>query len=277
MLESAISEVPDPIPPRKRRQTVWAGGHTLRAEWHKPRTQATASLVFLHEGLGSISQWRDVPDSLGDTTGYGVLVYDRFGYGGSARLPIPYERAIDFMECEATTTVPDLLDTFDITNAFLFGHSDGATIALLATAGGDVHIQGIVAEATHLFVERESLDSIRFLRTQWEATDLHERLRRHHGDNVDGAFLGWANLWLNPAFASFDIHDRLAGVTCPVLAIQGTEDAYGSLAQVEVIKRSVSAPVDTLILSACGHSPHLEARAVVMDRVANFLATNLRR
>lgn len=218
MLESAISEVPDPIPPRKRRQTVWAGGHTLRAEWHKPRTQATASLVCLHEGLGSISQWRDVPDSLGDTTGYGVLVYDRFGYGGSARLPIPYERAIDFMECEATTTVPDLLDTFDITNAFLFGHSDGATIALLATAGGDIHIQGIVAEATHLFVERESLDSIRFLRTQWEATDLHERLRRHHGDNVDGAFLGWANLWLNPAFASFDIHDRLAGVTCPVLA-----------------------------------------------------------
>ena len=142
MLESAISEVPDPIPPRKRRQTVWTGGHTLRAEWHKPRTQATASLVCLHEGLGSISQWRDVPDSLGDTTGYGVLVYDRFGYGGSAQLPIPYERAIDFMECEATTTVPDLLDTFDITNAFLFGHSDGATIALLATAGGDIHIQG---------------------------------------------------------------------------------------------------------------------------------------
>ena len=277
MVESAISEVPEAIPRRKRRQTVWAGGHTLRAEWHKPKTKDTASLVFLHEGLGSISQWRDVPDSLGDTTGYGVLLYDRFGYGGSARLPTPYERPIDFMECEAKTTVPDLLDTFDIKKAFLFGHSDGATIALLAAAGGDERIKGIVAEAAHLFVERESLDNIRLLRTQWEATDLRERLRRHHGDNVDGAFLGWANLWLNPAFASFDIREMLAGVTCPVLAIQGTEDAYGTLAQAEEIKRSVSAPVDTLILSGCGHSPHLEAPKVVMDRVVNFLATNLRR
>ena len=276
MVHTAKSKPMDKIGQNKHLQLVWAGGHNLLTEWRPPSTSDRASLVFLHEGLGSISQWKDLPHSLGKKTGCGVLVYDRFGYGGSACLAAPHQRPNDFMQREASTTVPDLLNTFGIKHAILYGHSDGGTIALLAAAEGDTRILGVVSESAHLFVEPDSIDSIRSIRSQWETTDLRERLRRHHGDNVDGAFLGWSNLWLNPDFASFDIRGKLKNITCPVLAIQGTDDVYGTLAQVDAIKKSVSGDVETLILPDCGHSPHVEARTVVMDHVSEFLLTNLR-
>ena len=276
MARTAKSKLMGKTEQDKRLRLVWAGGHNLLTEWKPPATSDPTSLVFLHEGLGSISQWKGLPHSLGEKTGYGVLVYDRFGYGGSACLAAPHQRPNDFMQREARTTVPDLLDTFGIKNAILYGHSDGGTIALLAAAQKDTRIRGVVSEAAHLFVEPEGIDSISFIRSQWETTDLRERLRQHHGNNVDGAFLGWSNMWLNSAFASFDIRSKLKNITCPVLAIQGTDDMYGTLTQVDAIKESVSGIVETLILPNCGHSPHVEARTVVVDHVSEFLLTNLR-
>ena len=258
-----------------RYHMISAGGHCLRVQWQKPDNVNSFTLIFLHEGLGSITQWKDIPTVLGETTGFGTLNYDRFGYGGSAPLTTPYNRPIDSMQIEARDTIPDLLDNFDIKRAVLFGHSDGGTIALLAAAAGDQRIKGVIAEAAHLFVEGESLNSIRSVHNEWATGDLRKRLERHHGDNVDGAFFGWANLWLDPAFASFNICEELGRITCPVLAIQGTKDMYGTLRQIDAIKKSIPEGVETLILPDCGHIPHLEQRDIVVKRIITFLRARI--
>ena len=254
---------------------ISAGGHHLRVKWQKPNNADSSTLIFLHEGLGSITQWKDIPTVLRETTGFGTLNYDRYGYGGSAPLKAPYNRPINSLQIEAQDTIPDLLNKFDIKHAVLFGHSDGGTIALLAAASGDQRIKGVITEAAHLFVENESLNSIRSVHNEWATGNLRKRLERHHGDNVEGAFYGWANLWLDPAFAAFNISKDLGRVTCPVLAIQGTKDMYGTLKQIDAIKKSVSGVVETLILPNCGHSPHLEQRDIVIKQIITFLRTSI--
>ncbi len=249
-----------------------AGGHRLRAEWRGPVAGDAPTLVFLHEGLGSIAQWKDVPATLGAAAGCGVLVYDRWGYGGSEALPPPHARPVDFMQREGLTTLPELLDAAGLERVGLVGHSDGATIALLAASTGDARIRAVVSIAAHLFVEDAGLASIAPVRRAWGEADLRARLAKYHGDNVDGAFLGWANVWLDPAFRAFNIERDMAGVKCPVLAIQGTDDEYGSAAQIEAISRAVAGPVETLMAPGVGHAPHFEAWPTVGDAITRFLA-----
>ena len=252
-----------------------AGGHRLRAQWRGPAAGDAPTLVFLHEGLGSIGQWKDVPARVGSATGCGVLVYDRWGYGGSEALPPPHARPVDFMQREGLTTLPELLDAAGLGRVALVGHSDGATIALLAASTGEARIRAVVSIAAHLFAEDAGLASIARVRRAWGETDLRARLAKYHGDNVDGAFLGWANVWLDPAFRAFNIERDMAGVKCPVLAIQGTDDEYGSAAQIEAISRAVAGPVETLMAPGAGHAPHFEAWPVVGDAMTRFLAAAL--
>lgn len=260
-------------PLNKAYRMVSSGGNSLRVEWHKPIDTDALTIIFLHEGLGSITQWKDIPVTLGKHLDCGLLIYDRFGYGGSTCLPEPYKRPLNTMEIEANNTLPDLLDSFNINNAVLFGHSDGGTIALLAAATGDKRIKGAVTIAAHVFVESKSIESIKSIRREWKSGDLRSRLEKHHGDNADGAFLGWANLWLDPDFSAFNICEQLSEITCPIMAIQGTNDEYGTLQQINSIKDNVSGLVETIVLPGCGHSPHLEKKNVVVRKIIKFLNT----
>ena len=156
------------------------------------------------------------------------------------------------------------------------GHSDGATIAILAASSGDKRVRAVVAEAGHWFVEKRTLSSIKKLLAQWSHSNLRQRLPKYHGGNVEGMFLGWANLWLNPYFAAFDIRSKLPNVDCPVLAIQGTDDQYGSLEQLRSLK-SITGNLSSRTFSACGHHPHLELRKSYLKNVENFVSTHLQR
>ena len=261
---------------KKYRQTIWAGSHAICCEWINSSTSGMPTLVFLHEGLGSIRQWRDLPAQLGAILNFNVLTFDRFGHGCSARLAPPYRRPLNYFQAEAETTIPDLLDQFCISDAVLVGHSDGATIAILAASSGDKRIRAVVAEAGHWFVEKRTLSSIKKLLAQWSHSNLRQRLTKYHGGNVEGMFLGWANLWLNPYFATFDIRSKLPNVDCPVLAIQGTDDQYGSLEQLRSLK-SITGNLSSHTFSACGHHPHLELRKSYLKNVENFVSTHLQR
>jgi pimeloyl-ACP methyl ester carboxylesterase len=232
-------------------------------------------LVFLHEGLGSIGQWKAFPARLAERTGCGALVYDRWGYGGSEPLPPPYRRPVDFMEREGRETVPELLDSLDIREAVLVGHSDGASIALVAAGLGDSRIRAVVSIAAHVFVEAVSLKSIAAIRGDWDRTDLRARLARYHPHTVDGAFLGWAETWLDPAFRDWAMTGLLGAIACPVLAIQGTEDAYGTEAQVDAIVAGCGGPAERLMVRGIGHAPHLEAPEIVLDAAARFIRSAL--
>ena len=258
----------------KYRQTVWAGGHAICCEWVPAKSSKNPTLIFLHEGLGSIGQWRDLPAALGSISGFNVLVFDRFGHGSSAHLPPPYLRPLKYFRLEAENTIPDLLDNFNITEAILVGHSDGATIAILASTLGDNRIRAVIAEAGHWFVEDQTLASVRELLHQWSNSDLRKRLKKYHGDNLEGMFFGWANLWLDPSFAAFDIRPKLETVSCPVLAIQGSDDRYGTLDQLQALT-GISGYLDTYSLHSCGHHPHIEARENYIKLVEKFLTNHL--
>jgi len=248
-----------------------AAGHRLAARWIGPPADEAPTLVFLHEGLGSIGQWRDFPATLADATGCGALIYDRFGYGGSDRLDPPYERPVDFMQVEAREVLPAVLDQTGVQQAILVGHSDGGSIALLAAATLDTRIRGVITEAAHVFVEPESVASIEEAVIAYRAGDLRDKLARYHGEAVDSAFYGWANTWLNSDFEAFHIEGYLRAITCPVLAIQGVDDAYGTPAQLDMIKAAVSGPVETMLLADCGHAPHQEMRDHVLALMTEFV------
>lgn len=250
--------------------TLDAAGHRLAARWLGPPADESPTLVFLHEGLGSIGQWHGFPAELASATGCGALIYDRFGYGGSDRLEPPYDRPVDFMQVEAREVLPSVLDQTGVRKAILIGHSDGGSIALLAAATLDTRICGVISEAAHVFVEPESVASIEEAVIAYRAGDLRDKLARYHGDAVDSAFYGWANTWLRPEFEAFHIEGYLRAITCPVLAIQGADDAYGTPAQLEMIRAAVGGPVETMLLEGCGHAPHHDAHDDVLAVMTAF-------
>jgi pimeloyl-ACP methyl ester carboxylesterase len=266
-----VTDQPHDLKPAETDLPLDAAGHRLAARWHGSAGDQAPTLVFLHEGLGSIAQWKDFPAVLADATGCGALIYDRYGYGGSDRLEPPYERDVDFMQVEAREVLPALLDQTGVRQAILIGHSDGGSIALLAAASLDTRIRGVVTEAAHVFVEPESVASIEDAVIAFRAGDLRDKLARYHGEAVDSAFYGWANTWLNPDFEAFHIEGYLRAITCPVLAIQGIDDAYGTPAQLDMIKAAVSGPVETMLLAACGHAPHVDLRDDVLAAMAEFI------
>ncbi len=215
-------------------------------------------LVFLHEGLGSAEQWRDFPARVGQATGLAALAYSRVGYGASSPVDLP--RPLTYMQDEARDFLPRLLGVLAVERAILIGHSDGGSIALVHAAldarEGRRRVAGVVLEAPHVFVEDVSVSSIAKAREAYEKSDLREKLAKYHGTNVDGAFRGWNDAWLDPRFRTWNIEEYLPSISAPVLVIQGEDDPYGTRAQVDAIARQVSGPVETLMLPKCGHAPH---------------------
>jgi pimeloyl-ACP methyl ester carboxylesterase len=241
-------------------------GH--RIEYRRIAAAAESpTLVFLHEGLGSISQWRDFPARIVAGTGLPAIVYSRYGHGRSDVLL--EAQGVDFMHREALESLPDLLREFGIALPILIGHSDGASIALIY-AGAGHPIQGLVAMAPHVFVEDISIDSIAAAKRAFETTDLPQKLARHHRDPAR-TFYGWNDVWLAPGFRNWNIEGSLAGIKCPLLAIQGHDDEYGSMAQVEAIARQAGGPVELLKLEHCGHSPQKDRPAIVARAIVEFV------
>ena len=245
-----------------------AAGHSLNYEWIQG-DPAKPALVFLHEGLGSIRQWRDFPARVAAATGCRALVYDRYGYGQSDVLQ-EARRAVRFMHDEALLALPELLERLDLKNPVLIGHSDGASIALIH-AGAGHPVRGVVAMAPHVFIEPLCLKSIDKAAEMFESTDFREKLGRHHRD-ARKTFYGWADVWLDPHFKEWDIRaDYLPGVRCPVLAIQGQDDEYGTMAQLDEIERRVGGPCELVKLDQCGHSPFRDQPEIVLKKTDAFI------
>jgi pimeloyl-ACP methyl ester carboxylesterase len=247
-------------------------GHRLEAEWHGPAPEEGPAIVFLHEGLGSVSAWRDFPARVSAETGLGALVYSRLGYGASDAVPLPRPRT--YMEDEARLSLPAVLDAAGVPDAVLFGHSDGGSIAIVFAGSGlpqASRVRGLVLEAPHVFVEDVSVRSIAAAKDAYATTDLRARLARHQGANVDVAFRGWNDAWLDPAFRAWNIEKYLPKVRVPSLVVQGEDDAYGTLAQVEAIERGSGAAVTRLVLPRCGHAPHRDRADDVLAAVVAFL------
>lgn len=253
-----------------------ADGHRLEYVWSGPPPEKSPTLVFLHEGLGSVSTWRDFPARVAQATGCGALVYSRAGYGNSD--PITRPRPTNFMHREALSTLPAVLDSAGVRDAIFVGHSDGGSIALIYAGGvSDSRLRGLILEAPHVFVEDLSVESIRLATEQYESGQLKEALMRHHGRNVECAFRGWSEVWLDPLFRKWNIEEYLPGITVPVLLIQGEQDEYGTLLQVEAIKKGCKGTVETLILQHCGHSPHRDQPERTFEAVTSFVRNELLR
>jgi pimeloyl-ACP methyl ester carboxylesterase len=233
-----------------------------------PRPGAPA-VVFLHEGLGSISMWRDFPQRVADATGCEAVVFSRYGYGRSTQLGTQ-ARTPRYMHDEALKTLPAVLDALELERPFLFGHSDGGSIALINAGGTTRPLSGIVLMAPHVLVEELTLAGIRRAVEVYDSTDLPARLGRYH-QNVESVFRSWQGIWLNPAFRDWNIEEYLPTIACPVMAIQGEDDEYGTMDQIDRIARQVR-DVDLVKLADCRHSPHKDQPEAVIEAVSGFVA-----
>jgi pimeloyl-ACP methyl ester carboxylesterase len=248
---------------------VTIDGCRLEYQWHGPPASEAPTIVFLHEGLGAITRWRDFPAALCARLEWGGLVYNRQGYGGSDPFGGPLTPR--FMHREALEVLPRLLDIFAIVRPVLFGHSDGGSIALIYSGSGMAPPAGLVIEAPHVFVENLTVASIAEVRDSYGWSDLRERLERHHGTNVDTLFEAWTRIWLSDQFRHWSIEEYLPRITCPTLVIQGTDDEYGTLKQVNAIAAGVFGRIETVLLETCRHSPHIDQREAVETAAVTFL------
>ncbi len=254
-------------------------GHSLY--WQRldpPGSAGRLPLLLLHEGLGSVAQWTrrdvDVAARLAAATGHPVLAHDRLGFGRSDPLPGP--RGERYLYEEARETLPRVLDALGVDRAGLVGHSDGGSIALLFAAAHPGRAAWVVSEAAHVIVEDVTLAGIAVAHAAFHAPESRLRavLARYHGDKTDFTFANWAELWPTPGFRSFDMRDALPSIRCPVLAIQGAEDEYGTEAQLDAIKARVSGACETWLVPDCRHAPHFEATDRVLPRIVNFAVAN---
>jgi pimeloyl-ACP methyl ester carboxylesterase len=229
-----------------------------------PGEEARRAVVLLHEGLGSLGLWRDFPEALAAATGRRVIAFSRFGHGRSD--PPARPRTPAFFEQEALEVLPRVLEQTDAAEPLLLGHSDGASIALIHA--GRHPVAGIALLAPHVVVEDVTVAGIREAREAFESGRLRERMARHH-DDPDAAFHGWCDVWLDPAFREWSLEADAERVRCPVLLIQGEDDRYGTLDQLDRIEARVRGPVERLVVPG-GHSPHLEAREPVLAAVVRW-------
>jgi len=226
------------------------------------------TLIFLHEGLGSAAMWRDFPARLAAATGAPAFTYSRPGYGHSP--PPPGPRGPDYMHVEALEILPELRRALGLDDVVLVGHSDGASIALLHAGTGRWPVRALVLEAPHVFVEKITVESIEKARKIFESTGLRDRLGRYHAD-PEAMFWTWNRAWLDPRFRDWNIEASLPGVHAPVLAIQGEDDEYGTLAQLDAIERGVAGPFQRLVLAQCGHAPHRDREAAALAAMTRFI------
>ena len=243
-------------------------GRRIEYRFAVPAAANGVDLVMLHEGLGSVSMWRDFPEQLAQATGCRTLLFSRHGYGGSSPLDAP--RGVNYMHEEARIWLPAILGRLGIRRPLLFGHSDGASIALIQAARPESEVAGIIALAPHVKVEDLTVQSIAAAKTAYLETDLRSRLSRHHRE-VDSAFWGWNRIWLDPAFRSWNIEALLPTIRCPILAIQGEDDEYGTMEQLASIARAAP-DARLLALPACRHSPHRDQPQAVLAVVREFVS-----
>lgn len=227
-----------------------------------------APLVFLHEGLGSVELWRDFPKEVVQGTGHPALVYSRYGNGWSTPLAEP--RRLDYMHTEALDVLPAVIGAEIDEPPILIGHSDGASIAIIY-AGSGHPVRALVLVAPHVFVENETLRSIASIRDSFEESDMIERMAAYHED-PGATFRGWADIWLNPQFAEWNIEGFVPGVRCPTLLIQGDADEYGTEAQLNAIEAATEAEVERLLVAGARHSPHLSHPDRVIPAVTGFIS-----
>jgi pimeloyl-ACP methyl ester carboxylesterase len=225
-------------------------------------------MVFLHEGLGSLSMWRDFPQQVADACGCEAIVYSRYGYGRSD--PLTGKRAPDYMHHEALTCLPQFLDLLNVERPILFGHSDGGSIALIHAGAAQRPVTAAIVMAPHVMVEDVAIDGINRTRQVYVDTDLKQRLGKYHHD-PDAVFWGWNDIWLDPAFRAWNIEEYLAPIACPVLAIQGEDDEYATMDQIERIGRQCR-DVELAKLADCRHSPHKDQPQQVIAAVTEFVA-----
>ncbi|PPQ39789.1 alpha/beta fold hydrolase [Rhodopila globiformis] len=258
--------------------TVQVTGGALEAAWWGPGPAEAPTLVLLHEGLGCVALWRDVPERLAAATGWGVFAYSRSGYGRSTPATLP--RPLTYMHHEAQVVLPEVLEAAGIRRCALVGHSDGGSIAAIyaGSAGSAAPpapsspaILGLVTIAAHFFVEDINIASIERIKVEYETGPLRAKLARYH-DDVDGAFYGWNGAWLDPDFRRFDITGFLPGIQVPILGLQGADDPYGTDEQLHVLKANVRAPVEIALIPGAKHSPHLEARDGTLAAITGFIA-----
>ncbi|MFK7858239.1 MAG: alpha/beta fold hydrolase [Granulosicoccus sp.] len=249
--------------------TLTANDKALEYACFGPPPSEAPTLVLLHEGLGCTRLWRGFPSALHAATGFGVFAYSRAGYGKSDPAQLP--RPLDYMTREAVEVLPEVLNAIDVQSAVLVGHSDGATIAaIFAGAMDDSTVAGIVLMAPHFFTEDAGLAEIARARDAFNSGNLRERMSKYHRD-PDNAFRGWNDTWLHPDFKAWNVAAILDNIRVPVLAIQGREDPYGTLAQIDAITHRVClSSVSSLILNGCLHAPHLEQGPAVVAAITAF-------
>ena len=244
------------------------GSSDLEYRMIGPTPDQAPSIILLHEGLGSVGLWGDFPDNLQAATGAGIFVYSRAGYGASSPAQLP--RPMSYMHDEALDVLPKLLDAIGFRRGLLLGHSDGASIATIYAGGVQDHrVRGLVLIAPHFVVEDVSVKSIAEIGQAYATTDLKARLARWHSD-VDNAFRGWNDAWLDPAFRNWDITESLAYLRVPVAIIQGADDHYGTMRQIEIAEEECYCPVDVTVVADAAHSPHREAPDATLKAVADF-------
>ena len=249
-------------------------GQSLEYRMIGPRPGEAPTLVLLHEGLGCVGLWGDFPDQLQKATGAGVFVYSRAGYGQSSPVKLP--RPLTYMHEEARQALPALLDAIGFRDGLLVGHSDGASIATIyAGSHQDHRVHGLVLMAPHFFTEDEGIASIVEAKKAYETTDLRSKLARWHKD-PDNAFRGWNGAWLDPDFRKWDITDELAYIRVPILIVQGEDDQYGTVKQIEAAERDCYCPVEVALLPGVGHAPHREAPALLLKTASDFANRLLR-
>ncbi|MDX1529653.1 MAG: alpha/beta hydrolase [Gammaproteobacteria bacterium] len=245
-------------------------GSSLEYRLLGPPPETAPTIVMLHEGLGSVSMWRDFPERLLQATGLGVFAYSRKGYGRSSACQLP--RPLSYMHDEALDVLPGVLESIGFRRGILLGHSDGASIAAIYAGGrDDPRVRGLILMAPHFFTEDEGIESIARIKADFHTTDLRRRLYKYHGDNVDGAFRGWNDAWLDPEFRRWDIREFLKNICVPVLILQGEEDEYGSEKQIDAARVRCGASVETVLLPRCAHAPHKDQPQRTLDEILSFV------
>jgi pimeloyl-ACP methyl ester carboxylesterase len=249
--------------------TINIGDMSLECAWFGDDPAKAPTIVMMHEGLGSVSTWRDFPERLAEATKTSVFVFSRAGYGRSSPASLP--RPVDYLHREALDVLPKLLDIIGFRRGILLGHSDGGSIAAIYAGSIEDHrVRGLVLIEPHFFVEEMNLAAIRKLASEFKTSEIRPRLARHH-DNVDATMQGWLDFWLNPDFKAFDLRPELEHIRVPILIVKGENDPYGTIEQIRVAEEECYCPVESVVIPGARHAPHHEQPVMTLGVIASFI------
>jgi pimeloyl-ACP methyl ester carboxylesterase len=267
VVKLAMRETPEMSTPETRRGTVTVDGKGL--EFLSISGQSSVgTIAMLHEGLGSVGMWKQFPTKLAELTGWSVVAYSRYGHGKSAQLQEP--RTVRYMHHEAEVVLPGFLNHLGIERPVLLGHSDGGSIALIFAGTFPLRTRALILEAPHVFTEDIGLASIAKAGASYRTNRLQEKLSRYH-DDADSTFWGWNRIWLDPEFRAWNIERYLSRIACPILILQGEQDEYGTVAQLEAIQRGTH-DAEIVLLPKCGHAPHRDQEQQTLDSIVKFIS-----